>query len=1218
MEEHDPRDNPSKRVQNILHRTGTVSPWDFSRLTDEAITHASEVARDDAANANLNWRPLGPRNLGGRIRCLAQDERNPQTIYAGSAQGGLWRTLDCGESWTALDDFSSSTSPNSRQSLAIGAIGLSYSNPEIIYIGTGEPTRSASGDVRDIPGNGLFRSTDSGATFARIDHPDPGTGTLGFGQFESIVVDPWQPSRFWIASSDGGMGRGTPPIISGALPTLHQDDVAHLTALRGGPQQATDIMVDFGPVRTTPPNIVTVYVAIWGRGVFRAKYSRSTDEYVITSGAIWTQITPAFSGTYTRIKVAQCRGCPNWIGVVAADSNINSAASNVFISDDRGDNWIDTGARTGDTGAQARYDLMFGMHPTNPSIFAIGVLDVFLGRYDSVTRNTAWTRILNSDRYDLGDRAQHADQHAILFDIANPMRIWVGNDGGVSASSNLGGRWRGRGLGINAAQFNDITTHPTYPYIYAGGLQDNGTWLSYGGQTWFLVNGGDGGGVAFIPNNPRRFFTTWQEGLELISTQSTTGAIGSALYMNRLPDVPQVGNNDVNHRATLVTNFDPPPPSPLHFAAAHSPSFVGVIASHPSRANHVIIGRNGAAYLSINSINFLQVSTDSPVIGVVSDVIYSAQNPDTHWWISTDQGELYFTDDGNNTLFKKLTTGVPVGANITAIAVNPKNDQIVAISVTLRVPVNNSQGRIYLSGDSGQHWLEISGRVGPCSSADENQFNPSTATAILFDPTSSADVTDPQVIFCACFAGVYIIRNAIAPTAPTPPNNTPFEPQWRTFNNSLPLPLVFDLEAVNYTDSAGVAQHLIRCATHARGAYECDLAGVTQVHLLIRDNIVDDGKTYAAAHQVPNNHDPRMTPGPTAVMVLNRSIDIRIDTPAYRFLGSVVDGLEMDEILRSDELAAGILNIVYVQVHNNGFGKTNSAELHLFWAKSPATPPDLQANFWSQFPNVADGGTWQKIDSLAIDFLESGQPRVMAFNWHVPCELTGNIALLAVISDPIHDALDSSTLGNVVDPADIASFIGKERRTALFVSPLIPLPNKYFLRDGFDDTGLFGETAWGTQSHDIIVVQAVAADPVSAFADANDKRTTDILDGSETNHIYVRVHNQCARELNNMQVEVFRIAVSTLQDPNTWVSLGTATLATMASKSFAIFPAITWVSPPDPAPEKRYVLIALIQGDGDARPDFIARVDSIQTFWRLLLEDVDSGNVVVRGLNWQA
>ena len=1216
-DELDPKDNPSKRVQQILHRTGTVTPWDFSRLTDEAITHASEAVRVDAANANLNWRPLGPRNTGGRIRCLAQDERNPQTIYAGSAQGGLWRTRDIGDSWTVLDNF---TSPNSRQALAIGAIGLSYSNPEIIYIGTGEPTRDSAGGVRDIPGNGLFRSNDFGAKFTRIDHPDPTSGVLGFGQFESIVVDPWEPSRFWIASSDGGMGRGTPPAISGALPVLHKDEVRHASAPAAGTQQATDIMIDFGRSRTTPSKIVTVYVAIWGSGIYRAKYNRIIDAYENTGEDIWTDITPPFSGSYTRIKLTQCRGQPNWIGAVFADNN--NAASHVFISDDRGEHWIDTGARAGDTGTQARYDLMFGMHPTNPSIFAVGVLDVFLGRYNSNTSNTTWTKILDWKQHDLGDRAQHADQHDILFDMANPMRIWVGNDGGVSTSSDLGQHWTERGLGINAAQFFDITTHPTYPYIYAGGLQDNGTWLSYGGQTWHYVYGGDGGEVAFQVGDPRQFYACWfpgsavpgnEWGVVRVLVRSTTNLFGSARYMNRLPDVPQSGVHDVVNQSTLSYPFT---------SVTHPGLFTGVLAHHPIRPNNILIGREGGAYSTTDGIAFTHLNN----LGIgstekITKIVYSPQNPDTSWWAATHIGELYLTNDANMSAWANVSPPALAGFNatITGVAINPNNDAIVAVTATVRARTPNdvSQGMIFISGDTGVNWQEISGRLPPNASVANDQFSPSAATAIVFDPSSSATVTDTQIIYCGCMAGVYVIRNAIAPTAVSIAAGTSFSPLWRTFNGNLPLALIFDLEAIQYTDGSGQPQRLLRCATHARGAYECDLAGSKQVYLLIRDNIVDDGKTYAVAHQVPNNHDPRMTPGMSAIMVRDRSIDIRIDAPPFRFLGPVLDGLEMDEQMRSAILKAGTMNIIYVQLHNNGYGITNSAELHLFWATVPATPPDLQADFWTQFPNVLDGDTWQKIDSVGIDYLESGQPRVMTFNWHVPGELTGSIALLAVASDSSHDPLDTSILGDVVDPAQAASFIGQERRTALFISPVTPSPADASMRDGFDDTGLLGETAWGTQSHDIIVVQAAQGDPDTAFADMNDKRIADVLDGSETNHIYVRARNQGGTVLNNAEVEVFRIPVSSLQDPHSWVSIGTATLTTIAAKSSAIFPAITWENPPDPAPDKYYVLIALIQGDEDARPDFNTRVMSIQTFWKLLLEDADSGNAVVRGLNWQ-
>jgi hypothetical protein len=246
-----------------------------------------------------------------------------------------------------------------------------------------------------------------------------------------------------------------------------------------------------------------------------------------------------------------------------------------------------------------------------------------------------------------------------------------------------------------------------------------------------------------------------------------------------------------------------------------------------------------------------------------------------------------------------------------------------------------------------------------------------------------------------------------------------------------------------------------------------------------------------------------------------------------------------------------------------------------------------------------------------------GQPLVVGFKWDVPGHLTGEVALLAIVTDPDQDALNGAGLGNVVNPAGAGSFIGTERRTALRQTPVVPAPPDALLRDGFDDIGNLGETAWGARSHDIIVVHAAEATPANAFADANDLRKGDVLDGSVTNHIYLRVNNSGANPLNNVAVEVFQIPLATLEDPSTWVSLGNANLANIAANASAIMPAITWPNPTDPTPFNGYLLCALVQADDDPRPDFLARVNSLASVWELVLEAVDSGNAVLRGIKWQ-
>lgn len=109
--------------------------------------------------------------------------------------------------------------------------------------------------------------------------------------------------------------------------------------------------------------------------------------------------------------------------------------------------------------------------------------------------------------------AQHADQHAILFDRTVPHnRLWIGNDGGISESPDLGTTWRKRSHGIVAAQFYEFANHPTYPFVMGGGLQDNGAWTGLGGLSWLQTGIADGGGMAFQPGRTDVLASTHQSG----------------------------------------------------------------------------------------------------------------------------------------------------------------------------------------------------------------------------------------------------------------------------------------------------------------------------------------------------------------------------------------------------------------------------------------------------------------------------------------------------------------------------------------------------------------------------------------------------------------------------------------------------------------------------------------------------------------------------------
>src|SRR5207245_273237 len=126
----------------------------------------------------------------------------------------------------------------------------------------------------------------------------------------------------------------------------------------------------------------------------------------------------------------------------------------------------------------------------------------------------------------------------VVFDSRESCRLWVGSDGGISYTDDFLAaypppilpasfgppptpkpRWRKRSYGIVAAQFTGFASHPAFPFICGGGMQDNGTFVSYGGPTWYRLFGADGGEIGFDPGDPRHFFASWQSDIEEVSIQ---------------------------------------------------------------------------------------------------------------------------------------------------------------------------------------------------------------------------------------------------------------------------------------------------------------------------------------------------------------------------------------------------------------------------------------------------------------------------------------------------------------------------------------------------------------------------------------------------------------------------------------------------------------------------------------------------------------------------
>jgi photosystem II stability/assembly factor-like uncharacterized protein len=1264
MPPHDeflPRDDPEARARA---EANSDTPSGFSHFIGEAaLGHATENSRRDDQSDAVAWAARGPRNVGGRIRALMQDPRNPGTLYAGSALGGLWKTTNAGDTWTPLP----SLRHGSKEVAApIGAIGICHRAPETLYVGTGEPKRNYSA------GYGLFYSADGGGTFEKI--AEAFEAPVASPRFERILVDPWEPGRAWCAGPRGlwRSQPGDPPSFGGSA------DIIDGVPAPNGRQDVTDVAIDFGNrAGATAPATFTVYTAVRGVGVYRATFDRAANDYTVSGGARWARVL-AFQGTAPtaahlavgrgRIKLALCEGRPN--RVYAAFGQDDNSLFNVYRSNNGGGAWAATTAgnfmvelpRTAD------YAMVLEVHPTNPDLLYVGSVNL----YRSTNGGGGWDQVIDWHQYSLGDRAQHADQHAVLFDRSNANNVWIGNDGGISlwdATARPAARWRKRSHGILAAQFYDIAAHPTYPFIYGGGLQDNGTWVSYGGPSWYRLDGGDGGGMAFAVNNPQRFMTSWQgndgaaDGVNRTTLESPNLPVAvfpspnQPNEHNMLPDVPGTGATPVaalfRHMAVfnvgLLSNFT------LADGTVMQGVFGGRLVGHPTRVDHYLVARQGGAHLSTDGSVFNLLTgagaNDPSSINVdVTALTYAAFDPDHEWWIGAGNrqshppppppppappvalvgaGQIFRTDDAGAT-WHQVGDAAMADHRIADIAVHPGNASIVAVAVGAFDP------QVFVSADKGGSWHEISSR-----DRDGRRLAQSPVTSLVWDPRGAATTNQPQTLYVGTAVGVYVARD-IDLTDANP------RPTWRHLNTGMPLVLVQDLDiAVNQGVGGAGPRHILRCATFGRGVFEAELQGTPPVRLLVRSTVIDDGRQYPAAQTF--DFDPRLRAPGTGTrtdLAWHQAIDLRLDSPVNFDYGDVFDAAEFDEEFRSGILRIGEDNRVYVQVHNTGARAADGVRVQLLFANAELTAggdaraPDLDADFWTNYPDPPAGPLWREAGRQMLNGLESGQPRVVAFHWTPPFDLGPNVALLSLLS---HDDDRIDFAGQVLDVDEQVhgdtALSRAERRAALRI---VRTEGAMFTRDAVDDVGLPGSVAWGGRSNDIVVVPDPAGDPDAEFASRHDRRLGDVVRAGQENRIYVRVFNRRGAQIT-ARVRVLTAAFTDAADPSAWSERGVAEVEADAADPSAwsergvaevevpahdarfIDPAITWspTAADDPAPGQDYkavLVIALLSivvpaggAELDPEPDRTTITD-LNGFWRFFRNVERSNNAAFRAL----
>jgi photosystem II stability/assembly factor-like uncharacterized protein len=637
----------------------------YQEINYEARQHAWEQSRKirrDKVERGEGWVSKGPENIGGRISAVAMHPSDMQTIYAGAASGGIFKTSNTGASWTPIFD--------DELSLSIGDIAIAPSDPDIIWVGTGEA--NAGGGSMSYDGFGIYKSDNAGSAWEHV-------GLENSGSIGRLVVHPTDPQTCFVAA----MGR---------LFSINPDRGIFRTTDGGTTWEKVLYVNDsVGGIDIVmhPTHPDTLYAAMWERTrrPDRRNYGgpgcgiyRSYD-----GGDTWIELTnglPAPSTSVGRIGIDIAESNPNILYAIYAD-NIGYFAG-VYRSNNGGDTWFRT--NDGDLeGMYSSYGWWFGrisIDPVDPDIaYAIG-----FDLYKTSDGGNSWPLISSS---------VHVDHHDIVIHPLNHNFLVNGNDGGIYISTNGGSSWNFL-ENLPITQFYTCDIDEQNPQRLYGGTQDNGTnrTLTGGTADWQPVYWGDGFFVLVDPLDNNYIYAEYQYGN---FARSTDGGYSFNSAMSGISS-----SDRMNWNTPFV--FDPNNPQILYFGA-----------------NRLYKTTNRAGSWQVVSPDLTNGGVNGNVVYGTITAIAVAPSNSQYIYAGTDDGNVWQTANGGGN-WTSISEGLPLRW-VTRVAVDPNNEQTVYVTLS-GYRYDNYISHVFRSTDGGGNWQNIAGDL-PEAPANDIIIDPS-------------------------------------------------------------------------------------------------------------------------------------------------------------------------------------------------------------------------------------------------------------------------------------------------------------------------------------------------------------------------------------------------------------------------------------------------------------------------------------------------------------
>lgn len=444
--------------------------WSFSFLAAWNLPNQPEkktASYDQNLYKALEWRLIGPFR-GGRVTAVTGMGSQPYVYFFGATGGGVWKTEDGGLNWKCISDGFFKTG-------SVGAIAVSESDPNVIYVGMGEsPVR---GNVSH--GDGLYKSTDAGQTWKHM-------GLAETRQISRVRIHPQNPDIVYVAALGHVYG---PNEERGVFRSRDGGKTWEKILYRDNKTGAIDLILD-------PSNPRILYAALWE--FYRTPYS-------LSSGGPGSGLFKSTDGGDTWTEISRNKGLPKGllgkIGVTVSPVNparvwaiIEAEDGGIFRSDDGGKTWLRVNEDRELRQRAWYYSRIYADPKDADTVYVL---------------NVAFNRSIDGGRTYTTIRVPHGDCHDLWIDPQNSKRMILGNDGGACVSINGGLSWTGLD-NQPTAQFYHVVTDNRFPYWVYGAQQDNTT-VRIASRTdsagidqpdWHSVGGGESGHIAPRHDNP--------------------------------------------------------------------------------------------------------------------------------------------------------------------------------------------------------------------------------------------------------------------------------------------------------------------------------------------------------------------------------------------------------------------------------------------------------------------------------------------------------------------------------------------------------------------------------------------------------------------------------------------------------------------------------------------------------------------------------------------